>query len=74
MKYDYSELLKVMSDKNISYRKLSEMTGIALSTLHDKLNNRTEFKASEIQAVSAALELEKWDRYFFTPQVRHIEP
>lgn len=71
--YDYSELLRLMEQRNYSLRKLSETTGIALSTLSDKFNNRTEFKGSEMQIIADTLGFKDVKRYFFTQEVLNNE-
>lgn len=53
-------------EKGFDKRILAEKLGISLTSLNYKLNNRTEFKASEIQLLSQILEIaNEKDKYFF---------
>lgn len=70
MDYDFTELRNLMEAKDVSMRNLSETTGIPLATLSDKFNCRTEFKVSDMQAISKALGFKDIKRYFFTLKVR----
>lgn len=70
IEYDYSDLQTLMKVRGFSLRRLSKESGIPLGTLSDKINNRTEFKASEIQAIAELLNIRNLDPYFFTLKVR----
>ena len=51
------ELKRLLHKKNISYRKLSEMTGISLDATNNKMNGYQDFKKSEMIAISKSLGL-----------------
>lgn len=70
MDYDFTELRSLMESRGMSMRNLAEATEIPLATLSDKFNCRTEFKVSEMQAISRALGFKDVKRYFFTRKVR----
>lgn len=53
-----SELLKAIAKKkHITLQKLAEISGLTRQGLYKKLDNESEFKASEIQKISACLGL-----------------
>lgn len=53
-------------EKGIERKVLAERLGISPTSLNYKLNNKTEFKCSEIQLLSQILGISKdKDRYFF---------
>ncbi len=56
-------LLKTkISESGIKMTILSEKTGISRETLYNRLNENGEFKASEIVALTSALNLTKEER------------
>lgn len=61
----YSKLKGKMTEKGMTLRKLSRLTGISISTLSDKFNGKSEFKVSEIQKISDILNLDSVEVYFF---------
>lgn len=46
----------------------AELLGISYQSFSQKLNNKTEFKASEIEILSIALKITNKDEYFFCSQ------
>lgn len=53
-------------EKNIKKKIIAEKLGISLTSLNYKLNNKTQFKANEIQLLSEILNInEEKDKYFF---------
>lgn len=54
-----------IAEQGMTLKTLSSKTCIPVSTLSDKLNGRSEFKASEIAAISKALALDNIEAYFF---------
>lgn len=67
-----SELLsEVISEFGITITALSKRIGITREGFYKKLNNETEFKASEISAIQQILQLtnEKRDEIFFGEKV-----
>lgn len=61
----YGKLKGLMVEKGYSMRELSCQTGIPLSTLSNKLNGITEFKTSEILAISKILNIKDIQNIFF---------
>lgn len=46
--------------------KIAEKMGVSRFTLHKKLHNQTEFKASEIEALRNILKIKSIDEVFFS--------
>lgn len=65
MQVMHGKLKGLMVEKGYSIRRLSEETGIPLSTLSNKLNGITEFKTSEILMISNVLKIRDVMKYFF---------
>lgn len=61
------KLLKAkIIEKGIEKKVIAEKLGISPTSLNYKLNNKTEFKGSEIQLLSQILDISKdKDRFFF---------
>ncbi len=64
-KITHGKLKGLMAEKGYSIRRLSDETGISLSTLSNKLNGATEFKTSEILMISNVLQIRDVMKYFF---------
>lgn len=57
-------------EKGIEKKLIAEKLGISPTSLNYKLNNKTEFKGSEIQLLSEILGInEEKDKYFFVHTV-----
>ncbi|MBR3552511.1 MAG: DUF739 family protein [Clostridia bacterium] len=54
-----------MAEKGFSQILLAEKLGISYQAFNNKLHNKSEFKASEIQMLCDLLCLENKDAYFF---------
>ncbi len=61
----HGKLKGLMVEKGYSIRKLSDETGIPLSTLSNKLNGITEFKTSDILMIVKVLKIKDVMTYFF---------
>lgn len=58
-----NELLKAkIDDSGMTLIAISEKSGIDRATIYNRLNNRGEWKASEIVAIAETLKLSKADR------------
>ncbi|WP_187364071.1 helix-turn-helix domain-containing protein [Lagierella massiliensis] len=70
-----AKLKGIMAEKGYSVRKLSDETGIPLSTLSNKINGITEFKTSDILIISKVLEILNIQEIFLVscPLFRYIE-
>ena len=53
----------------LSRRQVAEKIGISCYSLHKKIHNITEFKASEIQALCEVVGIYNKDEIFFAPNV-----
>ncbi len=53
---------KALFKSGISKRKLARLAGISHQALYSKLNNKVEFKASEIVKIAEALNLSASER------------
>lgn len=73
MELCHNKLRGKIVEKGYTMRSLSDKTGIPVSTLSNKINGLTEFKASEILIISECLDISNIKEYFFTPKVRNIE-
>ena len=63
-------ILAKMTEKGIRREDAAERLGISLNAFNMKLGNETEFKASEIQALSKMLGISRQkDKYFFADLV-----
>lgn len=65
--FNNGKLLGRMKEKGYSQERLADYVGISANSLNRKLSGKTDFKASEIEKVSNALEIgngELYD-YFF---------
>ena len=63
-------ILAKMTEKGIRREDAAERLGISLNAFNMKLSNETEFKASEIQALSRMLGISRQkDKYFFADYV-----
>ncbi len=63
------ELEVAIKRAGITKRKLAEKLGLSEMGLYKKINNITEFKASEIAKLSEVLDLQNKDEIFFSKQV-----
>lgn len=59
---DFNKLKEKIDESGMTMVALSEKTGILRETLYNRLNGRGEFHASEIVALSRALNLTKKER------------
>lgn len=75
MEFDYSELLGKIKAKGFTQETLAKHIGIAESSMCLKLNNKANFKHSEIYLICEALKIEisEIGAYFFTLKVRKHE-
>lgn len=68
-----TELLrKKIEEKGITFKFLALKIGITRESLYNKLNNTTEFKASEISRIAEVLQLTSKERDdIFFPKMLH---
>lgn len=60
-----NKLKAKMVEAGITQAELAKILGISYQAMNYKINNRSEFKVSEIEAVSSALKIRNKDEYFF---------
>ena len=54
-----------MIEVGITQAELAKILGISAQAMNYKINNKSEFKVSEIEAVAGALKIRNKDEYFF---------
>lgn len=72
---DLKLLESIISDSGMTMVALAEKTGILRETLYNKIRGISEFKASEIAALTKALKLtsEQRDAIFLQKKVNNIQ-
>lgn len=67
MEYNYQKLLGIMREKGFTQEMLAKKSNMSAASLNLKLNNKREFRQSEIRLISATLNLKVGDigNYFF---------
>lgn len=72
---DYSELLGRMRSRGFTQARLAKSIGISETSMNLALNNKREFKQSEIQKICLALEIpfEEIAKYFFAKKLLKLE-
>lgn len=58
------KLKSKMVEAGITQAELAKILGISAQSMNYKINNKSEFKVSEIEAVAAALKIGNKDEYF----------
>lgn len=66
-RYNYSKLLGRMRERGITQEQLSKEVEMNETTLSAKLNNKSQFKAEEMDAICEVLDIsnEEISTYFF---------
>lgn len=59
-----NKLKAKMVEAGITQAELAKILGISYQAMNYKINNRSEFKVSEIEAVASALKIRNKDEYF----------
>ena len=72
---DYSELLGRMRSRGFTQARLAKSIGISETSMNLALNNKREFKQSEIQQICLALEIpfEEIAKYFSAKKLLKLE-
>jgi|Cm827metagenome_2_1110796.scaffolds.fasta_scaffold06475_8 transcriptional regulator with XRE-family HTH domain len=63
------KLKALMVEKGFTQEQLAKKLGISEQSLNYKINNKREFKASEIQALTKILDVQDVDSIFFARDV-----
>lgn len=66
------ELEIIIKRSGLTKKQLAEMLGLSNMGFYKKLNNITEFKASEIVSLCEILDIESKDEIFFTNNVERF--
>ena len=59
------KLKALLLETGYTQQKLASKLGISVYSLHKKINNKVEFKVSEIEKISSLLGIVDKDKYFF---------
>lgn len=72
--YDYSKLLGLMREKQITQNELASRLGISETSLNKKLKGNSQFKQDEIRKILDCFDLsiEEVSSYFFCRQTCEI--
>ena len=60
-----NKLKSKMVEAGITQAELARLLGISAQSMNYKINNKSEFKVSEIEAVADVLKIVNKDEYFF---------
>ena len=73
IEYNFNKLKIRMKDKEYTQAKLGKILGISKTQLNLRLNNRIDFKSSEISIIADILDIRnEIEEYFFTEKVKKI--
>lgn len=69
--FDYSKLLGLITEKNLTQKKLCNIIGISENSFTNKIKGRSNFSSDEIAKICNALGIttKSVGLYFFTPKV-----
>lgn len=63
------KLRALMLEKGYTQGQLAKLLGISEQSMNYKINNKREFKAGEIKAITELLEIQNINEIFFTNDV-----
>lgn len=73
IEYNFNKLKIRMKDKEYTQPKLGEVLGISRTQVNFRLNNRMDFRSSEISIIADILDIRnEIEEYFFTERVKKI--
>lgn len=64
-----NKLKAKLSEYNLTQSEIADMLKISMQSFSYKLNNKVEFKASEIKALCGILDITDKDAYFFCDDI-----
>lgn len=64
-----NKLKAKLSEYNLTQSEIADMLKISMQSFSYKLNNKVEFKASEIKALCSILDITDKDAYFFCDDI-----
>ena len=66
---DSNKLREKIYEKGMTQREVAEKIGISFQSLSYKMNNKIEFRASEMEKLCKILDIKDKDSYFFCSQI-----
>ena len=73
IEYNFNKLKIRMKDKEYTQLKLGKILGMSRIQLNFRLNNRMDFRSSEISIIADILDIRnEIEEYFFTEKVKKI--
>lgn len=73
IEYNFNKLKIRMKDKEYTQLKLGKVLGISRTQVNFRLNNRMDFRSSEISIIADILDIRnEIEEYFFTEKVKKI--
>jgi hypothetical protein len=73
IEYNFNKLKIRMKDKEYTQPKLGKVLGISRTQVNFRLNNRMDFRSSEISIIADILDIRnEIEEYFFTEKVKKI--
>ena len=73
IEYNFNKLKIRMKDKEYTQAKLGKILGISKTQLNLRLNNKIDFKSSEISIIAEILDIRnEIEEYFFTEKVKKV--
>lgn len=71
IEYNFNKLKIRMKDKEYTQLKLGKVLGISRTQVNFRLNNRMDFRSSEISIIADILDIRnEIEEYFFTEKVK----
>lgn len=73
IEYNFNKLKIRMKDKEYTQLELGKVLGISRTQVNFRLNNRMDFRSSEISIIADILDIRnEIEEYFFTEKVKKI--
>lgn len=73
IEYNFNKLKIRMKDKEYTQPELGKVLGISRTQVNFRLNNRMDFRSSEISIIADILDIRnEIEEYFFTERVKKI--
>ncbi len=73
IEYNFNKLKIRMKDKEYTQPELGKVLGISRTQVNFRLNNRMDFRSSEISIIADILDIRnEIEEYFFTEKVKKI--
>lgn len=73
IEYNFNKLKIRMKDKEYTQPELGKVLGISRTQVNFRLNNRMDFRSSEISIIADILDIRnEIEEYFFTEKVKKV--